>query len=189
MMDKTRKTLQRLRNTVTNISSSFNIKFNKKTKSLQNPQKNSENISENPKKFNNNHNNFSSSSFSLPDTLEKNDLIPSDTHNTQSTFHNYLDVSFDYKQIIFATHNIQGGFQSKKDKIIELMITHKIDFLHVCETNERDNNFDIAKSKAHIKYPVPFNNDFCKSFFIINNPDKNKTGSGSRLIISEQLHN
>ncbi|PKY59639.1 hypothetical protein RhiirA4_515966 [Rhizophagus irregularis] len=122
-------------------------------------------------------------------TGENDHLISPNTQHTQPTFHNYLDVSFDYKQIVFATHNIQGGFQSKKDKIIELMVTHKIDFLHICETNERDNNFDITKSKAHIKYPVPFNNDFCKFFFIINNPDENKMGSGSRLIISEQLHN
>ncbi|PKY63325.1 hypothetical protein RhiirA4_491825, partial [Rhizophagus irregularis] len=131
----------------------------------------------------------SSSSSSLVNIIDDNQLNSSEMQHTQSTFHNYLDVSSDYKQLIFATHNIRGGFQSKKDDIIRLMVIKKIDFLHLCETKERDNNFDIAKSKAHIKYTVPFNNDFCKSFFIINNPDKTSTGSGSRLIISEQLHN
>ncbi|PKY63552.1 hypothetical protein RhiirA4_492920 [Rhizophagus irregularis] len=84
----------------------------------------------------------------------------------QPTFHNYLDVSSDYKQLIFASHNIRGGFQSKKDDIIRLMVIKKIDFLHLCETKERDNNFDIAKSKAHIKYKVPFNNDFSNNYTI-----------------------
>ncbi|PKY53911.1 DNase I-like protein [Rhizophagus irregularis] len=188
-MDKTRKTLQRLRNTVTNISSSFNIKFNKKTKTPQNTQKNSENTLEKPKKSNNSYNTSSSSSLLSVNSVENNHSKSPNIQHTQDTFYNYLDVSVDYKQLIFATHNIRGGFQSKKDNIIKLMVTKKIDFLHICETKERDSNFDIAKSKAHIKYTVPFNNDFCKFFFIINNPDKESTGSGSRLIISEQLHN
>ncbi|CAB5181197.1 unnamed protein product [Rhizophagus irregularis] len=189
MMDNTKKTLQRLRNTVTNISSSFNIKFTKKTKNPKNPEKNLHNPLEKPKKSNNTHN-IISPSFSLTSNNDVNSNFASTDHqNSQPTFHNYLDIISDYKQIIFATHNIQGGFQSKKDKIIELMVVNKIDFLHVCETNERDNNFDISKSKAHLKYQVPFNNNFSESFFIINNPDKEKRGSGSRLIISEQLHN
>ncbi|CAB4435335.1 unnamed protein product [Rhizophagus irregularis] len=189
MMDKTKKTLQRLRNTVTNISSSFNIKFNKNKNTPQNLQKNPENSSEKSKKSNINYNVLSSSSSSPVNTKNDNQSNFSETQHIKSTFHNYLDVSSDYKQLIFATHNIRGGFQSKKDDIIRLMIIKKIDFLHLCETKERDNNFDIAKSKAHIKYTVPFNNDFCKTFFIINNPDKTSIGSGSRLIISEQLHN
>ncbi|PKY51478.1 DNase I-like protein, partial [Rhizophagus irregularis] len=182
-------TLQRLRNTVTNISSSFNIKFNKNKNTPQNLQKNPENSSEKSKKSNINYNVLSSSSSSPVNTKNDNQSNFSETQHIKSTFHNYLDVSSDYKQLIFATHNIRGGFQSKKDDIIRLMVIKKIDFLHLCETKERDNNFDIAKSKAHIKYTVPFNNDFCKTFFIINNPDKISTGSGSRLIISEQLHN
>ncbi|PKC65442.1 DNase I-like protein [Rhizophagus irregularis] len=188
-MDNTKKTLQRLRNTVTNISSSFNIKFNKKTKNPKNPEKNLQNPLEKPKKSNNIHNIISPSFSSTSNNEVNSNFVPTDHQNSQSTFHNYLDIISDYKQIIFATHNIQGGFQSKKDKIIELMVVNKIDFLHVCETNERDNNFDISKSKAHLKYQVPFNNNFSKFFFIINNPDKEKRGSGSRLIISEQLHN
>ncbi|CAB4487308.1 unnamed protein product [Rhizophagus irregularis] len=189
MMDNTKKTLQRLRNTVTNISSSFNFKFTKKTKNPKNPEKNLQNPFEKPKKSNNIHNIISPSSSSTSNNEVNNNFVSTDHQNSQSTFHNYLDIISDYKQIIFATHNIQGGFQSKKDKIIELMVVNKIDFLHVCETNERDNNFDISKSKVHLKYQVPFNNNFSKFFFIINNPDKEKCGSGSRLIISEQLHN
>ncbi|CAB5369802.1 unnamed protein product [Rhizophagus irregularis] len=70
-----------------------------------------------------------------------------------------------------------------------MMIEQRIDFLHICETNERDNNFDINKSKAHIKYLTPFNNEFSNSFFIINNPNKEKLGGGSCIIMTERLHN
>ncbi|CAG8779511.1 13538_t:CDS:2, partial [Rhizophagus irregularis] len=105
-----------------------------------------------PKKSNNIHNIISPSFSSTSNNEVNSNFVSTDHQNSQSTFHNYLDIISDYKQIIFATHNIQGGFQSKKDKIIELMVVNKIDFLHVCETNERDNNFDISKSKAHLKY-------------------------------------
>src|SRR5947199_294211 len=109
MMDKTKKILQRLRNTATNISFSFNTKIKKST---QKNQKNLQNKTEN-----------------------------------------------------------------------------HINFLHICETNERDNNFNMAQSKAHIKYITPVSNNFANTFFIINNPNENKTGGGSIIIISEKLHN
>ncbi|RGB42715.1 hypothetical protein C1646_750615 [Rhizophagus diaphanus] len=74
----------------------------------------------------------------------------------------YLDLIHDYKQIKIATHNIQGGFnKKKKDDIIQLMILEHIEFMH-------------GNSQ--------------KKYFIINNPNKIKTGGGSALIISEQLH-
>lgn len=71
-----------------------------------------------------------------------------------------------------------------------MMVFHRIDFLHICETNERDNNFDLAQSKAHVRYETPSgDNKSPKIFYIINNSNENKTGGGSIIIISQQLHN
>ncbi|PKK64312.1 hypothetical protein RhiirC2_787683 [Rhizophagus irregularis] len=80
------------------------------------------------------------------------------------------------------------------DNIDNLQEKHlqQIDFLHICETNnERDNNFSLAQSKAHIRYEAPSNsnNSPFKIFYIINNPNENKTGGGSTLIMTQQLHN
>ncbi|PKK71531.1 hypothetical protein RhiirC2_778277 [Rhizophagus irregularis] len=166
MIDKTKNILQRLRNTVTNISFSFNLKSKKPT---QKYQKNSDNFT-NQKKDNNIINFSSSSSTNVRDPNNNISIIDEPSH--QSGFLNYSEIISDYKQLVFATHNIKGGFQKKKDNIIAMMIEQHIDFLHICETNEHDNNFDISKSKAHIKYITPINNEFSNIFFIINNPNE-----------------
>ncbi|PKK65495.1 hypothetical protein RhiirC2_786076 [Rhizophagus irregularis] len=170
---------------VTNISSSFNLKIKKIS---QKNQKNSEN-SINQKK-DNNIINISSSSSSNNNIINHNtNIITIDDPSLQPGFINYSDIISDYKQLAFATHNIKGGFKKKKDNIITMMIEQHIDFLHVCETNERDNNFDISKSKAHIKYITPIDNEFSNTFIIINNPNETNLGGGSCIIMTERLHN
>lgn len=68
------------------------------------------------------------------------------------------------------------------------MIENQIDFLHICETNEQDANLNSSQSKAHIKYVAPIPNNFSNIFYIINNPDRVTTGSGSAIIVSENLY-
>ncbi|PKY56028.1 hypothetical protein RhiirA4_475997, partial [Rhizophagus irregularis] len=166
-MNNTNNILHRLRNTVTNISSSFNKKFNKK---ISKNQKNIQNDKNQKNHINNNNNNNNNIPVLPVDTLHNIDVLDTPVMTEQQSrdnFINYSDIIIDYKQLVFATHNIQGGFQKKKDHIIRMMLDEHIDFLHVCETNERDNNFDISKSVAHIKYTTPSHHEFCD--FNINN--------------------
>ncbi|CAB5192257.1 unnamed protein product [Rhizophagus irregularis] len=170
------KLVTRLRNTATNISFSFN---NKQKKSKNN-EKNLENL-ENSQK-----------DIDVDIDINKQSLASDIIDDSQgdSSFPNYIDIIHNIQQFTFATHNIQGGFKNKKIDIIEMMVFYRIDFLHICETNERDNNFNLAQSKANIRYEAPSqNNESSKIFYIINNPNENKTGGGSIIIISQQLHN
>ncbi|RGB41152.1 hypothetical protein C1646_752544 [Rhizophagus diaphanus] len=135
MMNNQIKILKRLQDTYSNISFSFNIKQKNHNKNT----KKGKNIQINPKKSTNINIDIEDN-VTLDDTFstcDKDDQVTNiqDSHN----FPLYSDLIHDYKQIKIATHNIQGGFnKKKKDDIIQLMILENMDFLHVCETNKRE---------------------------------------------------
>lgn len=79
MIDKTKKTLQRLQNTVTNISSSFNIKIKQK---YSKNQKNSENT---PKPKKDNIDNNSSSPLTI-NTMDINNALTRTKQQEQLLF-------------------------------------------------------------------------------------------------------
>ncbi|PKY55775.1 hypothetical protein RhiirA4_475469 [Rhizophagus irregularis] len=128
------------------------------------------------------------SSFSSTVNVDKDNPCNIENDNILCENDNYLDLTQNVKQIVIASHNIQGGFNKKKNNILGMMVNDHIDFLHVCETNERDSNFSISQSKAHQQVHYPGSGTSQKLFYIINNPNKHKTGGGSILIISKQLH-
>src|SRR5688500_4373758 len=107
MKNKQQNIIQQLRNTVTNLSLSFNTKrkHNKNQKNIDNHQ--------NKQKNSNSHNYIAATDdiihSPITDNIEKQG-VEDDTFN-------YLDIIHDYKQLIFASHNIQGGFKNKKDSI------------------------------------------------------------------------
>ncbi|PKY33742.1 DNase I-like protein, partial [Rhizophagus irregularis] len=178
MDNKFNKLVTKVRNITSNISSSFN---NKK-KNQQKPQKNIKNQEKITKKdsFINNNDTYFNQNLDNIDDSSHNSGVP-----------DCFDWIHDIKQFTFASHNIQGGSKKKRTEIIEMMAHHCIDFLHICETNERDNNFSLVQSKAHIRYvsPSPKDDSPYKTFYIINNPNENKMGGRSTLIMTQQLHN
>ncbi|CAB5168428.1 unnamed protein product [Rhizophagus irregularis] len=93
-----------------------------------------------------------------------------------------------YPTLIFATHNIQGSLNQKRDDLLLYMMEHDIDCLFVCETNIVDPNFSPTLKTAWQKIIAPIHNNSNNTFYFINNPDLEHRGSGSTFILTEKLH-
>ncbi|CAB5165461.1 unnamed protein product [Rhizophagus irregularis] len=93
-----------------------------------------------------------------------------------------------YPTLIFATHNIQGSLNQKRDILLLYMMEHDIDCLFICETNIVDPNFSPTLKTAWQKIIAPIYNNSNNIFYFINNPDLEHRGSDSTFILTEKLH-
>jgi hypothetical protein len=140
---------------------------------------------------NTNNNNQNSDTFNITNQTQNFNNI----HNIPINEFFYIPFSNDPIKIPFltiASHNIQEKYNNKLSDIITNMITKNIHILHICETN-------LTRPKGEITYEQkfetqtyninnPINPNLTHTFYIINNPDPNRKGSGNAFILSSFIY-